>query len=159
MRWASHIGAVHQILAFHTTLRHQCLARRGQIFNFRVDIEFLWIWLKDVQCMQLSATYGLICGILANGVVHGNWYCGSPLTVLIWMSGYNVEWVDTMLNISMKLTRFTERICKHCASVPGDSHFKFGLLNFTQDAMCQITLFGSALWWRYVMRNARMCLV
>ena len=29
------------ILAFRYTLRHQCLARRGQIAKFWVDIEFL----------------------------------------------------------------------------------------------------------------------
>ena len=86
---------------------------------------------------------------------YGICYCGSAL--YFWY-----EWVDTMLHEWMqcwicqwKLARFIERTCKHCDSVPGNSQFRFGLSTFTQDAIYQMALFGSAAWWRYVMWNAR----
>ena len=85
----------------------------------------------------------------------------SDIVDLHWLFWY--EWVDTMLNKWMqcwiyrwKLARFTERLCIHYDSVPGDSHFRCGSSTFTQDAMRKMALIGPALWWRYVMRNARI---
>ena len=80
--------------------------------------------MYTVYRMQLSAmSYGLICDILACGVVHGIWYSGSALTVLIWMSWYNIEWVDAMLNISMKrshcsITAFQVKMCFNFHAAP-----------------------------------------
>ena len=50
---------------------------------------------------------------------------------IIDLSSHGSSWsAQTMYESFWKavecLTRFTERICTHCESVPGDSHFRFG---------------------------------
>ena len=129
------------ILTFCNMLRHQRLALRGQISNFRGNIEFL---ILDVY----------------NGPTnHANrWssvrlsHCIIDLSRWFQLIGLAQTMYESFWKAVERLTRFTECICKHCNSVAGDSH----LSTFSQDAMCQMALFGSAEWWRYVMWNARI---
>ena len=63
--------------------------------------------------MQLSATYlayGLICGILAYGVVHGTLMVSDILDIFMhWLFWY--EWVDTRVDAMLKIGKIrTERI-------------------------------------------------
>ena len=115
-----------------------------------------WHWVfkddwKMYSVCKLSATYELICGILACSTWYLIlWICIDCFDMNQWI---NVEWVCLMLNISMKIGKIHRRICKHCDSVPGDLT-SGSVVDFYPRSRCNApALFGSAVWWCNEMRE------